>query len=109
MGKKRAELAYERGRLLERIQYQRRELARELLPLQSMAQKGDRWAAIVADLIGVVRQSPLTFGSVAIALAVLKPRMAWRLAKRGFFIWRGWRAVQQWQPAMLQQFLRRFV
>jgi hypothetical protein len=109
MGKTHTELAYERGRLLERIQYQRSALARELAPLQRAAHKGDHLAVLAAELLVFARQNALTLGVAAVAVAVFKPRMAWRLAKRGFFLWRGWRMVQQWQPGMLLQFLRRFI
>ncbi|MCX7277250.1 MAG: YqjK family protein [Burkholderiales bacterium] len=109
MGKTHTELAYERGRLLERIQYQRSLLARECAPLQRVAQKGDHLAGLAAELLAFARQNPLTLGAVAAVVLVFKPRMAWRMAKRGFFLWRGWRMVQQWQPGTLMQLLRRFI
>lgn len=109
MGKNLTDLAYERGRLLERIQYQRSALAHELLPLQRAARKGDHLTGVVAELLGFARQNPLTLGAIAAVVLVFKPRMAWRLAKRGFFVWRGWRTLQQWQPGSLLQLLRRFI
>jgi hypothetical protein len=109
MGKSHTELAYERGRLLERIQYQRAALVRELAPLQRAAHKGDHLTGLLAELLSFAKQNPLTLGAAAAVLLVFKPRLAWRWGKRGFAMWRGWRALQQWQPGMLVQYLRRFI
>lgn len=109
MDKTRSELAFERVRLVERIQFQRATLVRELAPLQRVSQAGDRMTALGAEVLLFLRQHPLAIGSMLAAVALFKPRAAWRWAKRGFFVWRGWRTVQQWQPGMWLQLLRRFI
>lgn len=107
MAKTRAELDQERARLTERIQAQRANLARDLAPLQRIAQAGNTLSALVDEAIAYVRQRPLAMAALAGGLLLLKPKGVWRWAKRGFLIWRGWRAVQQWQPGMVLGLLRR--
>ena len=109
MAKSRIELAQERARLTERIAAQRIILARELVPLQRVAQTGNRLTALVGDAVAYIGQHPLALASVAAGMLLFKPRTALRWAKRGLFLWRGWRAVQQWQPGILLGILRRFI
>lgn len=106
MAKTRAELDQERARLAERIQAQRANLARELAPLQRITQAGNTLSALVDEAVAYVRQRPLTMSALAAGVLLLKPKGVWRWAKRGFFVWRGWRAVQQWQPGTLMDVVR---
>lgn len=107
MSKTRAELDQERARLAERIQAQRANLARELAPLQRVSQAGNTLGALLAEAIAYVKERPLAVSALVGGLLLLKPKGVWRWAKRGFFIWRGWRAVQVWQPEMVLGLLRR--
>jgi hypothetical protein len=107
MAKTRAELDQERARLSERIQAQRANLARDLAPLQRVSKAGNTLGALVAEAIAYVRERPLAMSALAGGLLLLKPKGVWRWAKRGLFIWRGWRAVQVWQPGVVLGLLRR--
>ncbi|MEO5797345.1 MAG: YqjK family protein [Rhodoferax sp.] len=106
MAKTRAELDQERARLTERIQAQRANLARELAPLQRITRAGNILSALVDEAVAYVRQRPLAMSVLAGGLLLVKPKGVWRWAKRGFFIWRGWRAVQQWQPGTVMDVVR---
>lgn len=106
MAKTRAELDQERARLAERIQAQRANLARELAPLQRITQARNTLSALVDEAVAYVRQRPLAMSALAAGVLLLKPKGVWRWAKRGFFVWRGWRAVQQWQPGTLMDVVR---
>ncbi|WP_295957397.1 YqjK family protein [Rhodoferax sp.] len=106
MAKTRAELDQERARLTERIQAQRANLARELVPLQRITRAGNTLSALVDEAVAYVRERPLAMSALAAGLLLLKPKGVWRWAKRGFFIWRGWRAVQQWQPGTVMDVVR---
>lgn len=83
-----------RGRLIERIAGQRALLGRQLQPLCNALQTTDRGIAVVRTGIGFLRQRPgLVLAAVAL-LVILKPRHAWRWAKRGFFAWQIGRKVR---------------
>ena len=107
MAKTRAELDQERARLAERIQAQRATLARELAPLQRLTRAGNTLSALMEEAVAYVRQRPLLMSALVGGLVLLKPKGVWRWAKRGFFLWRGWRTVQQWQPGTVLGLLRR--
>jgi len=84
------ELAERHGALKVRIEAQRVRLAEHALPLEAVLARGD------AVLRGVdwLKHHPLAVGGVVAAVAVARPKRAWRWAKRGFFLWRGWQAIQ---------------
>ena len=109
MAKSRIELAQERARLLERIATQRMMLARDLAPLQRVAQTGNRISSMAGDLLAYLGQHPLALAAGLGSLFLFKPRMALRWTKRGLFLWRSWRTVQFWQPGILLGLLRRFI
>nr|WP_315205963.1 YqjK family protein [uncultured Albidiferax sp.] len=109
MAKTRAELDQERARLTERIQAQRANLARDLAPLQRVSQAGNVVSALVAEAVAYVRQRPVAATLLLGGLVLVKPKGVWRWAKRGFFIWRGFRAVQQWQPGTIMDVVRQVV
>jgi hypothetical protein len=106
MAKTRAELDQERARLTERIQAQRANLARELAPLQRVSNASNVLSALLAEAVAYVRQRPVAAALLVGALVLVKPKGVWRWAKRGLFIWRGWRAVQQWQPGTFMDVVR---
>ncbi|MBC7682191.1 MAG: hypothetical protein H7172_07645 [Ferruginibacter sp.] len=107
MAKTRAELDQERARLAERIQAQRANLARDLAPLQRITRAGNTLSALVDEAVAYVRERPLLMAALVGGLLLLKPKGVWRWAKRGFFLWRGWRTVQHWQPGTVLGLLRR--
>ena len=94
-------LAEQRGRLLERIAQQRAELQVQWLPVQRAASKADRAVATVRDAQRYVQAHRSTFtlliSVTCAALFLVKPGRSFRLLKRGFLLWRGWRALQAMQ------------
>jgi hypothetical protein len=65
-------------------------LSRHAQPLEAALARGD------AVLQGVdwLKHHPLAVGAAVAAVVVARPRRAWRWAKRGIFLWRGWRALR---------------
>lgn len=90
MNEKLLELAARRGALAARIVQQRETLAREADALSGVFSAGD------ALLRGIdwLKQHPLAVGTAVAGAVALRPRRALRWARRGFFMWRGWKAVR---------------
>jgi len=90
MNEKLLELAARRGALAVRIANQREKLAHEAAALNGVLSAGD------AVLRGVdwLKQHPLALGAAVAGAVVIRPRRALRWAQRGFFVWRGWRAMR---------------
>lgn len=90
MNEKSIELARRHGALKARIEAQRDQLGRDFAPLESALARGD------AALQGVdwLKHHPAAVGLAVAAVALLRPRRAWRWAKRGFFVWRGWQSLR---------------
>lgn len=84
------ELAHRHGALKVRIEAQREALARHAKPLESVFALGDK-AVAGADW---VKHHPLPVGAALAVLAIIKPARAWRWARRGLFVWRGWKKMQ---------------
>jgi hypothetical protein len=83
-------LATRHGALKVRIDAQRRALAEQSGPLEVALARGD------AVLHGVdwLKHHPAAIGAAVAAVVVARPGRAWRWAKRGLFIWRGWQVVR---------------
>ena len=107
MQKRLIELGEQRGRLRERIAYQRLTLAREVQPLIAPLSLPARVATWVRQGKAFVFGHPYVFGTTALALLVLKPRFVVRWAPRGVLAWRTWRSVQAMVPGLLNTLLRR--
>lgn len=90
MSQKLLDLAARRGALCARISAQRDVLAYHSAGLADLLDKGD------AALRGVdwVKRNPLAVGAAVSTMVVLRPRRAFRWAKRGFFLWQGWRKLR---------------
>ncbi len=84
------ELARRHGALKARIDAQRLQLARHAAPLERALSGGDKALAGVEWL----KQHPLVVGAGVTALVVAKPKRAWRWARRGIVVWRGWKSVK---------------
>ena len=88
------DLAIRRGRLIERIANQRAALSRELQPVCGVLHTADQTIARARTITGFLKSHPgLVLAAVALLVA-LKPRRAWRWAKRGFLVWRTWRSLR---------------
>lgn len=87
-------LAHRHGALKVRIEAQRALLAQQIQPVESALALADKAAAGVDWM----KANPVAVGSAVAVLALLKPARAWRWAKRGFFVWRGWNKLRNSLP-----------
>lgn|SRR5574343_774688 len=90
MNPKLLELATRHGALQARIAEQRRQLAQHARPLEAALAKGDT----VLDGVDWLKHHPAAVGAAVAAVVVARPARAWRWARRGFFLWRGWSAIR---------------
>ena len=88
------EIRLQRGRLLERITTQRYVLINEVQPLRRTLNQVDQFRQGVRDLSAWVKRNPVTVGLVTAVLVAFNIRRTWRLTRRGFFLWRFWRAMR---------------
>lgn len=83
-------LAVRHGALRARIAAQREAIAAASQPVAQVCgwldrgQQGLDWA----------RAHPLPIGGAAFLLALIRPRRAWRWARRAVVLWRGWQGVK---------------
>ena len=84
------ELATRRGVLKARIEAQRASLAEHAQPLERALERGDA----VMRGVNWLKQHPAAVGAAVAAAVVARPKRAWRWARRGLFLWRGWRAAR---------------
>lgn len=84
-------LATRHGALKARIDAQRISLAEHSVPLERALARGD------AVLQGVdwLKHHPVAIVAAVTAVVVARPSRAWRWAKRGLFVWRGWQVVRK--------------
>lgn len=90
MNEKFIELAKRHGALKAQIDAQRRQLSRDVVPLESALARGD----VALQGVDWLKHHPAAVGAAVAAVVLLRPRRAWRWAKRGFFLWRGWQALR---------------
>lgn len=91
MSERLLDLAARRGALQARIATQRQMLAQHAAPLSLSLSMADKAAAGV----DWAKHNPLPVGAAVAVLAILKPRRAWRWARRSFFLWQGWQRVRR--------------
>ncbi len=91
MSDPRIELALRRGDLRARCARQRDDLAEQSWPVERLLTGVDRVTAAGSW----VRDHPKPVLGFLAGLLVLRPRRAWRWAKRGFFLWRSWSAIRK--------------
>jgi len=80
-------LALKRARLIERAAREREDLAHALQSLSQPLGFLDRCLGVVRFII----DRPPLLGGVALLLAWLRPRRAFKWARRGFGVWQGYR------------------
>jgi hypothetical protein len=100
------ELHQQRGRLLERIAFQRQTLAREFEPLKLPLSLPGRLASRLREGQLFVREHPYLVGTLVTAIVVLKPRFILRWAQRGLLVWRTWRSLRGMLPPSVFPILR---
>jgi len=88
------DIGVRRGRLLERIAAQRRELTAELRPLGAALQTTDHALQKLRSGVDYVKAHPATFAAAFLVLLLLKPRRVWRWTQRGIVAWRTWQLVR---------------
>ncbi len=93
------ELYVQRGRLRERINAQRGQLARELAPVSGALQLVDRSRALVHQAQRWLAANPTVIAAVVVALVVWRPRAVLRAARWGFSTWRSWSRLRGWLQA----------
>jgi hypothetical protein len=103
------ELRIERTVLLERIAVQRQTLRQQLAPVQRASDLTERFNNLLARALAFVKTNPQTFAALGLLVAVVRPRAAWRWAKRGFALWRTAKVVRQFQPQGWLNILRKFI
>ncbi|WP_319242276.1 YqjK family protein [uncultured Propionivibrio sp.] len=89
------ELHLERGKLLERITTQRYVLINEVQPIRATLDRADHVIAAARSGIETVKRYPALAGVAAALVCILNARRAFRLARRGFFLWRTWRSLRE--------------
>ena len=89
------ELHERRGRLLERIATQRGALRSDLQPVVVSLAAVDRLLARARAGSDYVRQHPHVMALSVAALLAVRPKRAWRWAKRGLFAWQTWRTLSR--------------
>lgn len=90
MNEKLLELAQRHGALKVRIEAQRRQLGLAAAPLESALARGD----VALRGVDWLKRHPAAVGVAVVAVVLARPGRAWRWAKRGFFLWRGWQALR---------------
>lgn len=90
MQEKRLTLATRHGALRARIEQQRHQLAAHAAPLEVALARGDS----VLRGVDWLKHHPAAVGAAVAAVVVARPARAWRWAKRGLFVWRGWQALR---------------
>ena len=89
------ELHLQRGRLLERITTQRYVLITEVQPVRAALDKTDRVLAHVRAGVDYVKRYPAVAGLAVAVLFAFNFRRVFRLARRGFVVWRTWRMLRE--------------
>lgn len=84
------ELAVRHGALKARIDEQRRMLARQVQPLEAALAKGDT----VLRRVDWLKHHPAAIALAVAVVVAMRPKRAWRWARRSFLLWRGWQAVK---------------
>lgn len=90
MNAKQLELATRHGALRARIDEQRRTLSQQSAPLAAALERGDA----VLEGVDWLKHHPAAIAAAVATVVIARPRRAWRWAKRGFFVWRGWQAIR---------------
>lgn len=90
MNPKLLQLATRHGALKARIDEQRRALAQHSVLLQAAFARGDS----VLQGVDWLKHHPAAIGAAVALAVVVRPRRTARWVRRGFFLWRGWRAIR---------------
>lgn len=89
------DILLQRGMLLERIATQRYFIAAEIRPVRTALDRVDLIRAQIRMAVEHVKRSPLLAGVAVATLVALNFRRTFRLARRGFVIWKTWQTLRQ--------------
>ena len=99
INKKLNKIHFERGRLVERIAYQRLEIRQEITPLVNLLQRAEnitnKAIAYTNKGLDFLIKYPETVIALFALLLFKKPQSIFRWAKRGFFVWKIWGALRK--------------
>ena len=84
------ELATRHGALKARIDAQRLQLAHHAVPLEKALLVGDK----ALEGVDWLKHHPAAVGAAVAAVVIARPKRAWRWARRGIFVWRGWQTLK---------------
>ena len=87
---RRFELATRRGELTAHIAMQRATLAGHMRPAARLLGVADH----AVDGAHWLKRHPQVIAAFIVGLVVVRPRRAWRWARRAFFLWRGWKVLR---------------
>lgn len=96
-----AELAFERGRLIERIAHQRSTLAQQLQPLQDAQVTSQRLMMRCRIGVDYLSARPWLLALGVLTVLLLKPRRALTWGLRGVVLWRYVRRLRTAVPPEL--------
>lgn len=88
------DLAVRRGALQERIAQQRRRVAADAWPVARALGVADR----AAEGVGWLKSHPAAVFAAVAGLIVVRPKRAWRLARRAFVLWSAWDSLRARLP-----------
>ena len=98
------ELYVQRGRLRERIDTQRRQVARDLAPLSHALAGVDRARSVWHQTQQWMRVHPGLVTAAVVALMVWRPRPIFRSLRWGYRSWRQWARLRAWFSSGVQPF-----
>lgn len=90
MNQKLLQLATRHGALKVRIEQQRQLLGQQILPVEAAFAQGDK----VLKGVDWLKHHPAAVTLAVAATVLLRPKRAFGLARRGFFLWRGWQLLR---------------
>ena len=83
----------DRGRLLERVTTQRYILIAEVQPVRRSCERADSILDHVRAGVDYIKRYPAVAGVMVAVIMTFNIRRVWRIARRGFVVWRAWRTV----------------
>ena len=89
------EILVQRGRLLERVTTQRYFLMAQVQPVRKALDRTDRALAQVQAGVAYIKRYPAVAGVALAVMCAFNVRRVFRLARRGFIVWRTWRMLRE--------------
>jgi len=90
------ELYVQRGRLRERIQAQRAQVAQVLVPVRTTLDRTDQVRALARQAQAWALAHPTLVAVAAVTLLVWRPRAILGSLRWGYTVWQQWQRVRAW-------------